>query len=119
MGYYTSYNLEVKHVNTIEEHNKIVDALNEKGVWGDALREGDWNAEKKRSSFWNYDVAKWYDNKTDMMKISEEFPDAVFRLSGEGEESDDRWYALFKNGMAEVVCAQLTWPEPQRIKWEE
>jgi hypothetical protein len=44
------------------------------------------------------DSIKWYDHEIQMRYLSKKFPDAVFTLRGEGEESGDVWVKYFKNG---------------------
>lgn len=119
MGYYTSYNLDVNNVKSQAEHEAILDKLHELNVIGYALDIGYWNERSKSSSFYSYDEAKWYDHDEDMIKLSEAFLKMTFKLYGTGEEPDDRWYCLYKNGEMEQIDAVITWPEPQKIKWEE
>lgn len=52
---------------------------------------------------------KWYDHETDMRRVSQEIPDVVFTLTGEGEESGDMWAKHFKNGLMQKVVAQITY----------
>ena len=41
---------------------------------------------------------RWYNSETDMITLSEVFPDALFILQGEGEESLDVWEEHYKGG---------------------
>jgi len=52
--------------------------------------------------------AKWYDWKDDMRKLSSEYHDIVFVLSGQGEEYGDIWKAYFKNGKMQYAAAIVT-----------
>ena len=119
MGYYTSYNLDVNNVKSQAEHEAITNKLKELEVMGYALHAGDWIKNNNSSAFYGYDEAKWYDHDENMIKLSEAFPEMTFKLTGVGEEPDDRWYCLYKNGEMEQIDAVITWPKPQRIEWEE
>ncbi len=119
MGYYTSYNLDVNNVKSRAEHEMLHDALNKKGIIGYALDDGDWSESLKVSYFWSCDCAKWYDHDEDMVEISKEFPEMTFKLTGNGDADDDRWYTLYRNGELETVEAMLIWPEPKKIEWKE
>lgn len=54
---------------------------------------------------------KWYEHDRDMLDISMKFPDTVFVLSGEGEESGDLWKTYYKNGVKQDAPAIITYPE--------
>jgi hypothetical protein len=41
---------------------------------------------------------KWYDHEPDMLGLSEEFPEYVFQLVGNGEETGDYWVEYYKGG---------------------
>lgn len=94
MGYYTQYLLEA--VGQYEE-----DAVNDfiQEVSGYHIELGEYT-----------DTIKWYDALDDLKKLSEKFPDVVFTLSGEGEESGDIWKAIYKNGKTKYVKAVITFP---------
>jgi hypothetical protein len=50
---------------------------------------------------------KWYDHESDIKAFSKRFPDVVFTLHGEGEESGDIWVKYFKDGKMQKVEAQI------------
>lgn len=91
MGYLTYYNLEIRDEKGLllceEELEDIVNKIHllaneevfEEEYKGCALGE-----------------AKWYDWFKDMQKIAIRYPEYNFELSGEGEEKEDWWVALFK-----------------------
>lgn len=54
---------------------------------------------------------KWYEWKEHMAELSVHFPEVEFKISGEGEETDDLWRATFKNGMMWIGNAVITYPE--------
>lgn len=53
------------------------------------------------------DSCKWYEHEDDMKRLSKEFPEVVFQLNGEGEESGDVWVKYFKNGKMQVDKAEI------------
>ena len=63
------------------------------------------------------EASKWYDHEVDMKKISEQYPNLVFRLSGEGEEAGDVWVKYFKGGKMQVERAEIKLPgfDPSKL----
>lgn len=57
------------------------------------------------------DSCKWYDHDKDMMAFSKLYPDVVFALKGEGEESGDIWVTYYKNGKRQHCKAIITYDE--------
>lgn len=45
----------------------------------------------------NLEDMRWYEHEKDMVKLSSLFPEYLFTLDGEGEESADIWRKFFKN----------------------
>ena len=57
---------------------------------------------------------KWYDHDGDMCKLSAMYPNHMFILTGEGEESDDYWQTHYYRGnmstsMAERILPPVDW----------
>lgn len=106
MGYYTRYDLKV-------------DSQDEK-LW--EFLENDETASNYGSliSFVNgqSDSCKWYDHEEEMKDVSKKFPDVLFTLEGEGEESDDIWKKYFKNGKMQSCYAKITFDEYDESKLE-
>ena len=111
MGYYTNYNLSWEG-----EHSKTR-KCNHCGGTGklvvtDAVREfiddTPFAYEKTEPIRANLDDAvKWYDHEDDMKRLSLKFPEVVFTLKGEGEESGDVWVKYFKNGKIQTSKAEI------------
>ena len=57
------------------------------------------------------DSLKWYDHEDDLIKLSLLFPDIVFDLYGEGDESGDIWHKYFLNGKVQRCFAKIIFDE--------
>lgn len=90
MGYYTSYELTVDkdgdkiHEEFISISNNFKWALEYAG-------EGS-------NRWYPNDSAKWYDHDIDMCALSKEYPDILFTLTGNGEDTGDIWRSWYRNG---------------------
>jgi len=56
---------------------------------------------------------KWYDHDADMVALSKQLPNVLFRLHGIGEEHDDEWVKFYFNGEIESHTRQ-SWSPPNR-----
>lgn len=99
MGYYTAYKLEEPSVGR------------ELG-WeiAEQMERYDTNYGKLSQFIGGYgESIKWYDHEIDMKAFSKRFPDVVFTLHGEGEESGDLWVKYFKDGKMQRVDAVISY----------
>ena len=96
MGYYTSHELEV-----IEGDDSLIGKLRD--GCEDAAYALDENGGSEES-------CKWYNHDIDMRKFSEKHPEALFRLSGEGEEAGDIWHEYYRAGKQQVCKARIVMP---------
>lgn len=46
-------------------------------------------------------LAKWYYWEDDINKLSRMYPDIVFEVSGDGDNSEDLWSSIWKDGCYE------------------
>lgn len=112
MGYYTSFHLDVyQHDDWIGERkdfqaipDDICDELEKEidriGVFEDGnILDG----------YWGY--AKWYRSDEDMLKLSTKFPDLLFILHGDGEDSEDLWNTYYHNGASQHAQALITYDD--------
>jgi hypothetical protein len=53
----------------------------------------------------------WYDHEEDMKALAAHFPDILFALEGEGEESGDLWKKYFLGDQMQVCRAIITYDE--------
>jgi len=134
MGYYTNYKCKVigKLVNKVkiaelEKAKIIAEGLSGKlkeialaGIENELNIEKSINVNTIVTSVVGYnpfdDETKWYEHEADMKKISKEYPDVIFELSGEGEESGDVWKKYFVNGKMQVCKAILVFDEFDKSK---
>lgn len=91
MGYYTNYNIKITPDS--DEVRAYIDADDNLSY---ALDE-------------DADSCKWYNHEDDMLRLSREFPDVLFELTGEGEGAGDLWRKYFKNGKVQRCPAIITY----------
>lgn len=99
MGYYTSYSLEVLNV---ENELEIIDNLRKTSEYADHALDDEGNTEEP---------CKWYEHEEELIEFSKKYPDALFKLSGEGEEAGDIWQTYFKNGKKQNIKAKVTFED--------
>lgn len=112
MGYYTYYELEVKK-DGMELNDVLASAIYKKAEELD-LAFVDVFDENLQS----WDTRKWYDHDEDMLRLSEEFPDLLFTLFGDGEESTDFWYADYQNGKTKFRPGEVVYPDFDDVPWQ-
>ncbi len=97
MGYYTRHELTI-----VEGDNDLIEALrncSEEASY--ALAE---NGDAEES-------CKWYDHEIDLKAFSSRVPNALFKLTGEGEEAGDLWVEYYKAGKMQRCPAKITYDE--------
>jgi hypothetical protein len=111
MGYFTNYNLnyrleadDSRHIYEVEE--EIHKAMEEFEPQSGNTRSG-WLRDVYND---NTDSTKWYNHEDEMREFSKQFPDVIFELSGEGEESGDLWTKYFKGGKMQKCQAKIVIP---------
>lgn len=136
MGYYTDYKLETldnRKIDYAEFLNTLKEGIRRDGlgrpefleVFEGALEDmglhdiDDIDMDEEIASSGKHGIicmesdeeCKWYVYRQEMKSISEMFPDIVFVLSGEGEESGDIWKEYFKNGKSQYAPVQMVFSE--------
>lgn len=102
MGYYTSYTMTV-----VEGDHELIEEFRKdsEGAAYALTEDGDCS-----------DSTKWYDCEKDLVSFSEKHPNALFKLSGEGEEVGDIWDFYAKNGKSQKCQAKIILPEYDESK---
>ena len=119
MGYYTEHSMVARNVSQ-EDLDRNNTALKEKEILNYALYQGELYGKEnnKEAIFSCYDAVKWYDHEEDMIEVSKEFPNAVFELSGQGEEFGDVWKEYFSSGNSEFCRGEIIYEKPKFIQWD-
>ena len=89
MGYYTYYNILIRHKD-LETRKRVCEELVSKCDMEDV-------DDTEYTYCSTYD--KWYSWEEDLNDLSQKYPDVVFDVSGNGEEFDDHWNVRVKNGL--------------------
>ena len=61
------------------------------------------------NTFRTEEPTKWYDYEAEMLALSKKYPDVIFLLEGEGEETLDSWKDYFLNGRNQHREAIITY----------
>lgn len=108
MGYYTRFHLSWDGDIDEEELKKALLKHDCYGIYNE-----DYEIEINEA-----DSCKWYSYEEDMKELSKEFPDIIFDLYGEGEESGDQWHTYFKNGKMQECPAIVSFEPYDEAKLE-
>ncbi len=76
MGYYTRHELEI-----VKGDNDLIEAFREVSEGAQCAINGSGDSEES---------CKWYNHQDELKKFSLLHPEALFKLSGEGEESGEK-----------------------------
>lgn len=101
MGYYTSFELYIDSANGLDDLaiKNVENAIEEMHIFEPGgCAEYSWSA-----------YTKWYDYDEDMQLLSYRFPDVVFELRGDGEESEDVWAHYYKGGRVQTDGLVVTY----------
>jgi hypothetical protein len=115
MGYETRYSLDIeadvilKEVKGIDSNGKPASVFIRSFVDVEELKRE--IADQISDNYLWSDGCKWYDHQKDMRSFSRKYPEVLFILSGEGEESGDMWRAYFKNGKMQFVKAKIVFDD--------
>ena len=111
MGYETRYELDIQQSNILKEVKGLDANGNPASIFvRQNLDFKNIQREIAELAGYNYlwsDSVTWYEHEDHMRKFSKKHPDALFTLSGEGEESGDLWIKYFKNGKMQVSKARI------------
>lgn len=111
MGYYTDFTILLepfpKGTKPQQDMDSVLDYLE------DNLDDGDWESWCDGQLYSN---RKWYNQEADMLQISEMFPEYVFHIYGDGENSDDVWEEHWWNGYMQHCHMEIPPFEPDKMQ---
>ena len=119
MGYYTCYTFDAEDIDhkypDFVFNKKMHDVYISLNILinntvKDVPFDNSTNWLKEIKSLVENDEMKWYDCETDMLGISQQYPDIYFEIYGDGEDSDDFWVAYFYNGIKTGGQAEIIYP---------
>ena len=102
MGYITVYELRV-----IEGNESLIAEFREE------CEEAKWCLDDEGNC---NDSGKWYESDSDMEAFSKKHPEALFELSGDGEESTDIWKQYWRNGKVQHCQGVIVYDEYDESK---
>lgn len=111
MSYKTDYVLEVQGIDqqTFDAIDKVLAEIN-----GDMEPADPYPTDT--DFHWNGPGLSWYDHEEDMVKLSQQFPDILFILSGNGENAGNLWKAYFLGGLIQRAPAQIVYDDFDKDK---
>lgn len=128
MGYYTYYTLNAKNYGEADPNRKPATAMEIaksmqamgddafypfEGTIDDLILE---EAQDTTIDMEPDDTAKWYDYDKEMKKLSEMYPNTLFKLHGDGEEGGDSWDAYYLGGKKAEYRATIPPFDPKDLE---
>ncbi len=108
MGYYTTYTL------TVDSREK--DTPLSPDFLADLKDKLPFLNQESCDTFSCYE--KWYYHGLDLRLLSRKYPSYFFTLYGEGDNSEDLWYAYYQDGKAQFCPAVITFDDYDPAKME-
>jgi len=99
MGYYTHFGLTIIEGDT---NNGLIAKLRDENDNAAYCFDEEGNAEEG---------VKWYEHQTDLRAFSQKHPKALFKLTGEGEESGDVWIEYYRDGKMQECVGKISYDE--------
>lgn len=101
MGYYSNFELSSEDFKTREELEALVFELN---------KIIPFTAHSSKDSIYMSEI-KWYNWKTDMLKLSLTLKDSLLKVTVDGQEPDDNKVAYFRNGRLKEYEGTIVYPD--------
>lgn len=123
MGYYTQFKLEMIDKTgqffEIEDANSLDDYKHNDKMSDEMKKVADYLTfdDERCYGILSEETAKWYDCDIDMRNLSKKFPDLIFCLYGNGEESGDIWRSYYHNGKDKRQCIEMRFPDFDYKEW--
>lgn len=114
--YMTTYELKVQNVQK-DRFQELLNVLRDMSIVDDVLDEGDYYEKPKDAIFYASNESTWDDHDQDMLSISKQFPEMIFKLKGDGQDREDMWETYYHDGLKEECRAVIQYPEPKIIDW--
>ena len=105
MGYYTSYSLQIEDATEQQLQDIHAYLVNDESF--EAL-----DRSVMSNRYGEADTAKWYEHDEDMGLLARQFPQCLFLLSGEGEESGDLWIKYYRGDKMQEAGACISYDPP-------
>lgn len=108
MGHYTTYK------GKVEGTGPIMDKFMDDAHSGDAFGDSNWSfplLDFTEEYINDGESMTWYEHEIHVLGVTMKYPNLLFTLEGEGEETGDIWKKYFRNGKMVEVRAVVTFPE--------
>lgn len=107
MGYETAYVINASYRGT-DSHGADPHTIERLHYAINDLYGGGWEGSYVDGWFM---YGKWYDHEDDMIRLSEEYPEFLFEMHGDGEDSEDFWIEYFQDGKCQYCQGTIVYEE--------
>lgn len=61
-------------------------------------------------------TGKWYERRTDMAALSSRYPDVLFTIKGQGEDTGDLWVEYWRDGKVQCEVPTFAPFDPSKLR---
>ena len=113
----TRFILDVRNVKTQDAYDTLCKKIEEFDLFKYVFDESCYFENYKEAYFSDWEPQAWRNCDSQMIILSENFPEMTFELTC--EQDGTFWREYYKDGDCEQCFGEIIFERPRRIKWEE
>ena len=113
----TSYTLAVRGVKNLSEYQDLSESTEEFDLQKYVFDTGAYYEKEHEAIFSSWEPQEWRSHDSHMTIISEKYPNMIFELTC--QEEDTFWREYYQDGQKETCFGEVIFEKPRKLDWDK